>query len=248
MNDSVPQVPRFKRIATNLAYMVIFTVVFAAISSFVPPQYTGIVFLLYFVAFMAIMMLLPRFKAKKVASKLVETKSRLLMRVEQTEVMELMSKDLELVKEAKSFFGRYMLMMIIPLALWFILLFALRPIIVPPSVKHGTLDMFLRYLLLYGIFSALALGMRFVIQSYQMPMTLTSYEVHESGILSSMLALEFPLDCNRYKMRYSYERRFVEIEDSDTGQRIRLYTYDPHKLKEILEKYAFSACREGKNR
>jgi len=49
-------------------------------------------------------------------------------------------------------------------------------------------------------------------------------------------------------MRYSYERRFVEIEDSDTGQRIRLYTYDPHKLKEILEKYAFSACREGKNR
>jgi len=241
-------VVRIRQILTNLTYMLIFTVVFAAISSFTPPQYTGIVFFVYFIAFMAVMMIVPRLRTKKVASKLLEAKGRTLLKVDQREVMELMSKDAELVREAKSFFGRYVLMMVIPLALWFVVLYVLRPIIIPPSVKHGTIEMFLRYLVLYGIFSAIAFGLRFVMQVQQMPMTLTSYEVRENGILSSVIALTFPLNCDRYDINYSYERRFVEIVDRYSGQRIRLYTYDPHKLRELLDKYAFRECLDRKTR
>jgi len=244
----VPKVQRFRQILTNVAYMIVFAVVFAAISSFVPSRYTGIVFLIYFVAFMAIMMLVPRLRARKVATKVLESNARVLLKVEQSEVMDLMSKDTELVREAKSFFGKYMLMMIIPFALWFLILYVLRPIIVPPTIKHGTLEMFVRYLILYGIFSAIAFGLRFVTQTQQMPMALTAYEVRENGILSSMIALQFPLDCDRYRINFSYERRFVEIEDRYSGQRIRLYTHDPHKLKEILDKYAFGHCRESSSK
>lgn len=227
----------------NIVYMVVFTLVFAAISSFVPPKYTGIVFFLYFIVFLGLSLIIPRVRARKTASKILETSGRVLYKVSQQEVMELMTKDPQLLGEAKQFFRKSMMMLIVPLAVWFIVLFLLKPLIIPPTVRHGTTEMFLRYVILYGIFSAIAFGFRITNPS-QMPIALTSYEVRERGLVSSAVSLSFPLDCSRYELRYSTDRLFVEIVDKQSNQRIRLYTRDPYELKSILERYAFPSCRE----
>ncbi len=232
-----------RQILINVLYMIVFTLAFSAISSFVPPKYVGIVFLLYFLVFMAISLIVPRVRARKAASSIIESSGRILYKSDQQEVMNLMSKDPQLLNEAKQFFRKSMLMFIAPLGIWFIVLFLLKPLIIPSTVKHGTLEMFERYLVLYGIFSAIAFGLRFTGPA-QMPMALTSYEIREKGLISSAVSLRFPLDCDRYELSYSYERMFVEIIDKQTNQRIRLYTRDPYELKNLLERYAFSQCKE----
>jgi len=228
----------------NALSSIAFVVIFSLISTYVPRQYFYIVIFIYLIALMSIMSIVPRLRQKKIAASIANS-GPILMRVDSKEGLDMLSKDTALAQEMKSFMGRWILWLVIPFILWFTVFGALRNLLVPASVPRGSVEMFVRYLILFSILSGIMYGLRYVVMPRKMIIPITQFEVRRSGIISSGFSIKFPIDTKRYEIRYDVSRGFVEIYDKTSRQAYRFYTRDPVRLRELIERYGVEKHSEG---
>ncbi len=214
---------------------VLFVLVFAAISTFVPPQSRSIVTVLYIVVFIAIMMLAPIIMRRRVAKHVLESRESPIIRAKLQNVLKILSKDVELNAEMSRQMMKMMLSMIIPIILWFALLPLFSAILVGSS-KGGDLVTFCRYVILYSIIIVVFYIIRRPLMPKKFIVPVIEYEVYRSGIFGRGIAIKFPLDKD-FELSKNVRRGFVEIYNKRNRQAFRLYTDDVDKLYDIIVKH-----------
>ncbi len=226
----------------------LFVVLFSLISTYVPPQYVGYVFIAYFVVILIAMTVIPKIRSKKVSTQIAMSGS-VLMKVSQQEVLSIASRDVELSKEMKQMMTRFLLFTFVPLLLWFSLFQILRSVIIP-GIEIDKLELFVRYLAFYGIVIASMYALRYALMPRKMIIAVMSYEVRRGGIVgvNPSISIPFPLDRNRYTVHYDLRRGFVEIFDRKSRQALRFYASDPAKLKDIIERYGLMPGEASEHR
>ncbi|MEM1623081.1 MAG: DUF2208 family protein [Sulfolobales archaeon] len=215
---------------------------FVIINLFVPPEYHGIIMTLYFIVFMSVFFLSAVRQRRKGSDVKEIVTGRKILVIKQEEVVELQSKDLELVKELKPLLkasGFSILSMVIILV-WFFVVY-------PTYVQHyfsttdnGLLGQVLKLLTLYEVPVVISLiiqmGSRRLVKKYVN--VLRSAEVYTTGIIGVPgFALKFPIQ--GYAVRVCPSRKFVDFAKSEGSVEVlfRIYTNDAEKLADIISRY-----------
>lgn len=217
---------------TTVAINILPLLFFSTVSTFIPRENVWIVFLLYTIALISIISLIPRIRARKIST---ESKGSIVFRCDEKIVMNIVMRDQELFNELRKQMRGTFLLMIIPFVLWFIIIPPLSNILIIDNASY--LEKFLRYLVFYGIMWGLIYAMRYVLMPKKIVIPVTKYEVFTTGIRYSNAWISFPIDKNRYEINIDYKRSFIEIYDRNTKQVHRLYTNDVYKLQSLIEKY-----------
>ncbi|MEL9939491.1 MAG: DUF2208 family protein [Ignisphaera sp.] len=209
-------------------------VVFSSISTFIPSNYIPIANVVYIIAFMFIVMAIPRIMMRK---KSVEIRGTILLKASPQEVMNLTLKDSELEKELRPQIMAMIMMTFIPLILWFILAGFISSALSPITTSSNVLHRFVGYIIFYSVLLGIIRIVTYFITPKKMIMPINSYEIRSDGIKASGLVLTFPIDINRYQVNINMKRNFFEIIDKSTRYAYRFYVSDINKAKNVLEKY-----------
>ncbi|ADM28006.1 membrane protein [Ignisphaera aggregans DSM 17230] len=223
---------------TMALYIIIPLIFFATVSTFVPPNWTFVVFLLYTIVFLSIASIIPQLRARKKAS---EAGGNVILRSNEQEVLKLITKDTQLSDEIKSQLTSTMILFIAPFIIWYIVSITIYPILIPQN--SGNIDLmqrFLRNLIFYGILMGIFQGLRMVTMPKKMIIAITKYEIRNVGLKLGSIFIPFPIDLKRYSISVDHKRCFVEIFDRSSRQAFRLYATDPQKIISIIERYGMS--------
>ncbi|MCS7099022.1 MAG: DUF2208 family protein [Sulfolobales archaeon] len=215
---------------------------FIVINIFVPPEYHGVVTALYFVIFMSLFMLMSMRHQKLGGDAKDIVSGRKILVVKQEEVVQIQSKDLELVKELKPLLkasGVSLLSMVVVMV-WFFLVY---PNLVQPyfTVDSGGIsERVLELLILYEVPVATSLltqiASRRLVKKYVN--VLRSVEVYNTGIIGKPgFAVKFPVQ--GYVVRVCPSRKFLDFVKSEGGVEVlfRIYTDSVDRLTEVISKY-----------
>lgn len=222
--------------ATSIALTILPLLFFSIVSTFLPRENLWIVFLLYTIALITLMSLMPRIRSRKITS---GSKGTLLFRCDEKAVMDIVMRDQELFNEIRKQMRSTFIFMMVPFILWFIIIPPLSNILIIDSAPY--LEKFLRYLAFYGIMWGMMYGLRYILMPKRIVIPLTRYEVLSTGIRYANVWIPFPMDKNRYSVRVDHKKGYIEIHDKNSKQVYRLYTTDTYKLQSIVEKYGFSS-------
>ncbi len=220
---------------TMALYIVIPLIFFAAVTTFIPPNWIFVVFLLYTIVFLSITSIIPRLRARK---KALEAGGNVILRSNEQEVLKLIAKDTQLSNELKPQLTSTMILFITSFIIWYIVSITIYPMLIPQNIKDlDLMQRFLRNLIFYGILMGIFQGLRIVTMPKKMIIAITKYEIRNVGIKLGSVFIPFPIDLRRYSISINHKRCFVEIFDKYSKQAFRLYATDPQKIISVIERY-----------
>lgn len=218
---------------SSLVVYVLPLILFSLVSTFLPREYTWIVFIIYTIIVVALMSLVSKIRTKK---RIREVKGTMLLRSDEKNTMEVIMRDRELFRELNKQTWGFLIVMFASFLLLFTVVPMLNNLLIPDeSLPH--LERFIRYLTFYGVMWGIMYGLRIIFMPKKMLIPVTRYEVLSTGIKCGGLWIPFPLDEKRYRINVNHMRGFVEIHDLKLNQVHRLYATDTHKLQSLIEKY-----------
>jgi len=222
---------------TNLFLIVSSIIAISLISTFSPQQYVGIIFILYFVAYMVVIWMIQSVRrGKNVDMK----KLKPLVKVSREEIVKAVERDAELSREMSQQLSRVFLSMVPLLVIWFIFS-PLKDFYLNLAQRFAYTDQSLRtfagYIMLYSTLTIIAQAMRIAVMPRKnIVPVLNEYLVGREGIYSKGIFIPFPLDRTRFVVETNIKRGFVEIYDRHTRQAYRFYSNDVRKILDIIEK------------
>jgi len=222
---------------TNLFLIASSIIVISLISTFSPQQYVGIIFILYFVTYMALIWMIQRAGRDKNVD---VRKLKPLVKVSREEIVKAVERDAELGREMSQQMSRLTLMVFLPIIFFFIFP-PLKDFYLNLAQRFAYMDQSLRtfvgYIMLYSTLTIIAQVMRIIVMPRKnIVPVLNEYLVGREGIYSRGLFISFPLDRTRFVVEVNMKRGFVEIYDRHTGQAYRFYSNDVRKILDIIEK------------
>jgi len=204
-------------------------------------SYTFIIFIVGMVIFTAIMM---KTQLKHITGKEAKEikEGRRLFKSKPDEIKELQMRDPKLVQELKPMLKTTMLsfLSLLVLLLWYPMYFGwAREFVTTPEGADVTMKIavFLAgYEIPYAIMMTINMfTRRRMRETVQVVM---NYEVYDKGIIGTGVVVQFPLE-EKYSIRISPIRKFIEIVRSEKGNtvRYRLYTKSYDRLWDIIKRY-----------
>lgn len=223
---------RILTVLTTVASLVFF----AFISTFIPQDYTWIVFLLYALIFMSLSMTLPRILIRRHS----DIKGTVLLKADRQEIMKIMMKDQEIDKEIKPQVMSSLALLPLSIVIWIIASYTVFPYLIPSSRDLITKsELFIRYLIFYGILIGLMRVIAYFFTPKRMLIPLNYYEIRSGGIKAGSVIIPFPIDLNRYEVMVNRKRSFIDIYDRRTRQVYRLYVSDISKAEAFIQRHGF---------
>jgi len=214
-----------------------FILVFSAISTYVPPgsSWFWLISILYILIFMTFATIIPRLTTKR---KAMEIKGSVVAKASSEEILNLMSRDMELGKELSRQSMFMILMLIVPLLMWFIFAGMIQSYLLQPFMTNSEHYMrFLGYVIFYSLLIGIIRGVTYFTTPKKLIMLVNSYEIRSDGIKAGNLVIKFPIDERRYSVEINAHRGFFEIYDKTTRYAYRFYISDVDKVRIALGKY-----------
>lgn len=228
---------------------------FAYISSYAPPGYSGYIFLGYFIFIMVVMAVIGGYGFRKASRDVKDVLSgKIIVKADDDDVKPLMAKDPFLNADLKSQ-GLTMLMTLILPFLMIILFYSLNSFGFQSMVAKHILELgygdeqfgrFLGWLTLYALLFSISFSTQIVNKisaskrGYATFMIAKRYKVTDKGlIVNDVTALPAPI--NAKSISYDEKRKFVDIVASIASNpmgatKLRLYSKKPKELYNIILK------------
>lgn len=233
-----------KQLVFSLIYSQILIFSLAIINVFYPQyyQYT-------FIAFFIVAILFTSWSVRKsrIGSGISPSEikvGRLLFKTPRNDVLELQSKDTELVSELKPMLKVSLLNLVIfPVFLvWYWWYFDFIRTLTIEVAEYKFLAYLIGYEIPYGLVQIINLFGRRAVKSFVQ--VIAEYEVYDKGIVGTGITLKFPLRADQYRVEYNTKRMYVDlIQTSSSGRtliKLRFYAKNPERLHEILRRYALA--------
>lgn len=216
---------------SSIVISVVSILLFAYVSA-VFREHAAKVFLAYIVVFVALSLLLPRARSKRMRQKI---KGSVVLRVDKKEALKMMMSDSELSRELEPQLRLSMIMILVPFIIWIPASYLLHYI---TTTWHEDVNLlFLGYVAFYGMMAALSRGISSVLMPKRMIVPLNGFEIRSDGIVSDNVAIAFPLDASKYEISLNFKRGFIDIRERKGKFVYRLYVNDIYKVKNMLERY-----------
>jgi uncharacterized membrane protein len=239
----------------NYLLSIIAMFIFAYVSSYTPPEYTGYIFLGYFIFIMAIMAIVSGRGFRKASISIREILSgKIIVKADDDDVKPLMSKDPLLNTDLKA----QGLTMLITFTLPFLMIiifyilnsFGFQSMVAKRFLELGYGDehfgKFIGWLTLYALLFSISIINSVVSKisaskrGYATLMIAKRYKITDRGIvINDMTALPAPIEVKN--IVYDEKRRFVDIVASIASNpmgatKLRLYSKKPKDLYNIILK------------
>jgi len=233
-----------KQLVFTLMYSQVLILSLAIINVFYPQyyQYTFIVFFIVAILFTGWSVRKSRIGGNVSPSEI--RTGRLLFKASRNDVLELQSKDTELVSELKPILKISLLNLVIfPVFLiWYWWYFDFIRALAIEVAEHRFLAYLIGYEVPYGLVQVINLTGRRAVKSFVQ--VVAEYEVYDKGIVGTGITLRFPLKVDQYRVEQNTKRMYVDLIQAPSGGRasikLRFYTKNPERLNEILKKYALA--------
>lgn len=219
-------------------------VLMALVSTFLPPSYRIIVFILYFIVIMGI-----TFRRARTWSKMPPQKELGSLLFKEANATKIAMTDKELISELKKQVTASMsllllsFLVIILFPLYNSTIYPLTQLLFSTLFENEVLANFLTILVMYEfIFGILFLLRSLVMRKYKFSniMLPQSFAVYRKGVvLNNRFFIEFS---QNYCYEYNPKRRYVELRDKRSGMRIRLYTESSSTLNSRIAELGLANC------
>ncbi|MEM0038368.1 MAG: DUF2208 family protein [Zestosphaera sp.] len=230
-----------KQLLVSTVYSQVLILTLATVNVFYP-EYYQYTFILFFLA--AMVFTTWSVRKSRVGGKVSPEEvrgGRLLLKSSRSDVMELQSKDSELVAELKPMLKLSMLNLAI-LPVFFIWYWAYFQFINALTIVEVSEYRFLAYLIGYEVPFALVQAVNLMSRRSVrvMVQVVSEYEVYDKGVLGTGIALKFPFGESKYKVEVNTKRMFVDLVQTSSGKsvvKLRFYSKNPERLHEIFRRY-----------
>lgn len=229
----------------QIALSQLMVIVFAGAFALLPRKYYMVIILLYIIVFPVLLSKMGKGPGTK--GKIDEIEEGVVLH-EEKNAQQIMSKDLQLTEELqaqiKTMTTTFLLMPLVIVYFWLYGRYLFNP--VADLFEGESLGRFVSTLLMFeGSFIISRVSMVYASRrtgQVQMLVMPQKYKVTSRGIVSkslgSRLAIPFPI--KDFQLHMDPKRKFVELVPLDPKKargKIRLYTKDPYKLYNILQRY-----------
>lgn len=233
-----------KQLVFSLIYSQVIALSLAVINVFYPQyyQYTFVVFFIVAILFTSWSVRKSRVGGGVSPGEIKA--GRLLFKASRNDVLELQSKDTQLVSELKPMLKVSLLNLVIfPVFLaWYWWYFDFIRALAIEVVEYRFLAYLVGYEVPLGLVQIINLVGRRAVKSFVQ--VIAEYEVYDKGIVGAGITLKFPLRTDQYGIEYNTKRMYVDLIQTPSSGRtiikLRLYTKNPERLHEILRRYALT--------
>lgn len=229
----------------SIAYSQILIFMLATVNVFYP-QYYQYTFILFFI--IAMVFTTWSVRKSRVGGKVSpeEVRSgRLLLKASRADIMELQSKDNELIAELKPMLKLSMLNLAI-LPIFFIWYWAYFQFINTLTIVEVSEYRFLAYLIGYEVPFALVQILNLLSRRSVrvMVQVVSEYEIYDKGVLGTGITIKFPFSNTQYRVEVNNKRMFVDltqVSGSKSTLKLRFYSKNPERVYEIFRRYGLQS-------
>lgn len=206
------------------------------------PQYYQYTFILFFI--IAILFTSWSIRKSRIGSGVSPSEiktGRLLFKMTRNDVLELQSKDTELVSELKPMLKVSLLNLVIfPVFLvWYWWYFDFIRTLTIEVAEYRFLAYLIGYEVPYGLVQIINLAGRRAVKFFVQ--VIAEYEVYDKGVVGTGVTLKFPLRADQYRIEHNAKRMYVDLiqtpSSGRTSIKIRFYAKNSERLYEILRRY-----------